>query len=193
MRSDTAPPDTFFHSSPISWRTRYQDDPSGASVAILTTVGAGAAMPGAGAADAPSSRTAAARLINEPFIHPPFQPACAALGHEIADPMFRRPGARVEGERPVEEVEELLPVLGPDRHRLGEGDQRGALPVQEGDLLRSGPRRRFGRVRRQRIGETVPSHREPAHSVILRPEQEPAGGRPPPPAEPGGPRPPRRP
>src|SRR3989304_1200389 len=219
MRSDTAPPDTFFHSSPISWRTRYQDDPSGASVAILTTVGAGAAMPGAGAADAPSSRTAAARLINEPFIHPPFQPACAALGHEIADPMFRRPGARVEGERPVEEVEELLPVLGPDRHRLGEGDQRGDLlpPGQRhrplevppglfrrppppprgggqgggGDTLRSGPRRRFGRVRRQRIGETVPSHREPAHSVILRPEQEPAGGRPPPPAEPGGPRPPR--
>src|SRR3972149_7321923 len=107
MRRDTAPP--------------------GASVAIWTTVGAGAAMPGDAAADAASSRTAAARLINEPFIHPPFQPACAALGHEIADPMFRRPGARVEGERPVEEVAELLPVLGPDRHRLGEGDQRGGL------------------------------------------------------------------
>src|SRR3989304_372061 len=78
--------------------------PPGASVAILTPVGAGAAMPGDAAADAASSRTAAARLINEPFIHPPFQPACAALGHEIAYPMFRRPGARVEGERPVEEV-----------------------------------------------------------------------------------------
>src|SRR3990172_1159233 len=46
-------------------------------------------------------------------------------------------------------------------------------------------RRRLGGVRRQRIGETVPSHREPAHSVILRPEQEPAGALHPRPANQG--------
>src|SRR5512139_2435036 len=123
MRSVTARPDAFHHSSPISWRTRYHDDPSGASVAILTTIGADLAAPGAASATA-SSRTAAVRLIEEQFIHPPFQPARPALGHEIGHPVFRRGRPGVEGECAVEKVQELLPVLGPDRHGLCEGDQR---------------------------------------------------------------------
>src|SRR5659263_180943 len=122
MRSVTAPPDAFLHSSPISWRTQNHDDPSGASVAILTTIGADRAAPGADNPAAASRSTAAARLIEEQFIHPPFQPARAALGHEVAQPVLRRRRPRVEGERAVKEVQEPLPVLGPDRHRLGEGD-----------------------------------------------------------------------
>src|SRR3972149_1612709 len=39
MRRTTAPPETFSHSPPISSRTRCHDDPSGARVAILITVG----------------------------------------------------------------------------------------------------------------------------------------------------------
>src|SRR3989339_1126487 len=121
MRSVPAPSDAFRHSSPISWRTRTHDDPSGASVAILITVGADIAPTGADTQSPASSRATASRLIEEKFIHPPFQPARPALGHEVAHPVLRRRRPRVEGERPVEEVEELLPVLGPDRHRLGEG------------------------------------------------------------------------
>src|SRR3990172_11631553 len=113
MRSVTAPSDAFLHSSPISWRTRNHDDPSGASVAILTTVGADRAAPGADNAAAASSRTAATRLLEEQVIHPPFQPARAALGHEVPHPVLRRRRSRVEGERAVEEVQEPLPVLGP--------------------------------------------------------------------------------
>ena len=57
MRSVTAPSDAFLHSSPISWRTRNHDDPSGASVAILTTVGADIAPAGADRHAPASSRT----------------------------------------------------------------------------------------------------------------------------------------
>src|SRR5512140_660886 len=110
MRSVTAPSDAFLHSSPISWRTRNHDDPSGASVAILMTVGADHAAPGADHAAA-SSRTATARLLEEKLIHPPLQPARPALGHEIAHPLFRRLRPRVESERAVEEFQEPPPVL----------------------------------------------------------------------------------
>src|SRR5512140_2765178 len=128
MRRVTAPSDTFLHSSPISWRTRNQDDPSGASVAILMTVGADIAPTGMDTQSPASNRTAVARLIEEKFIHPPFQPARPALGHEVGHPVLRRRRPRVESERAVEEVQEPRPVLGPDRHRLGESDQRRNLP-----------------------------------------------------------------
>src|SRR5512135_3878570 len=127
MRSVIAPSDAFLHSSPISWRTRNHDDPSGASVAILMTVGAATAARGTDHTAA-SSRTAAVLLIEKKFIHPPFQPARTALGHEVVHPVLRRRRPRVESERAVEEVQKTLPVLGPDRHRLGEGDQRRNLP-----------------------------------------------------------------
>src|SRR3989304_3456897 len=104
MRSVTAPSDAFLHSSPISWRTRNHDDPSGASVAILITVGADPAAPGVDHAAA-SSRPAAALLIEEKFIHPPFQPARPALGHEVSQPLLRRRRPRVESERAVEEIQ----------------------------------------------------------------------------------------
>src|SRR5659263_319461 len=110
MRSVTAPSDAFLHSSPISWRTRNHDDPSGASVAILTTIGAARAAPGTD--NAAARRRTAARLIEKKVIHPPFQPARAALGHEVAHPVLRRRRPRVEDERAVEEVQEPLPVLG---------------------------------------------------------------------------------
>src|SRR5512143_4261084 len=127
MRSVIAPLDAFLHSSPISWRTRNHDDPSGASVAILMTVGADSAATGADPTAA-SSKTAAAHLFEKKLIHPPFQPARPALGHEIVHPVLRRLRPRVESERAVEEVQEPLPVLGTDGHRLGEGAQRRHLP-----------------------------------------------------------------
>src|SRR5512135_1970645 len=127
MRSVIAPSDAFLHSSPISWRTRYHDDPSGASVAILMTVGAANAARGTDPTAA-SSRIAAASLIEKKFIHPPFQPARPALGYEVVHPVLRRRRPRVEGERAVEEIQEPFPILGPDRHRFGEGDQRRNLP-----------------------------------------------------------------
>src|SRR5512141_1583547 len=125
MRSIIAPSDAFLHSSPISWRTRNHDDPSGASVAILMTV-ADSAAPGANPTTVSSST--AASLLEKKFIHPPLQPARPALGHEVVHPVLRRRRPRVESERAVEEVQEPFPVLGPDRHRLGVGDQRRNLP-----------------------------------------------------------------
>src|SRR3989339_1558518 len=120
MRSVPAPSDAFRHSSPISWRTRNHDDPSGASVAILITVGADIAPTGADTQSPASSRATAVLLIEEKFIRPPFQPARATLGHEVAHPVLRRRRPRVESERAVEQGQEPPPGLGPDRYRLGE-------------------------------------------------------------------------
>src|SRR5512135_2714970 len=106
MRSVTAPSDAFLHSSPISWRTRNHEDPSGASVASLTIIGADRAVPGADSAAANKRSAAADRLIEEQFIHPPLQPARAALGHEIRHPVLRGRRQCVEGKRAVEEVQE---------------------------------------------------------------------------------------
>src|SRR5512134_2658873 len=102
----------------MSKRTLYQDDPSGASVAILMTRGP-AAFARAGTATAKNSAAAAAiDLLQEQFIDPPFEPPRLALCREIGQPVLRGPAARVESERPLEQREKLLPVLRPDRHRL---------------------------------------------------------------------------
>src|SRR5512139_1532849 len=118
----------------MSWRTRYHDDPSGARVAIFTTVCA--ACTGTARATASSaSRNAAAHLFDEQVIHPPLQPACATLGHEIRKAVFGGRPPRVERERPVEEIEELPPVLGAHGHRFRVRHEGRHLPPP-GDLHR---------------------------------------------------------
>src|SRR5574341_2171669 len=106
----TAPFVAFFHPSPMSRRTLCQDEPSGARVPILMTIGPAWAK---GRAGDRSQRTAAAAasLFQEQLIHPPFQPSRLALRDEVGQPVFGRVAESVEGERPVEKPEELPPVL----------------------------------------------------------------------------------
>src|SRR4030042_1706035 len=82
MRRMTSPPETFPHSSPISSRTRCHDDPSGARVAILMTVGPAYA---ATRKEKRKKRAAApaAVLFQKEFIHPPDQPSRLALRQEV--------------------------------------------------------------------------------------------------------------
>src|SRR5574342_809147 len=110
MRRITVPSDAFFQASPISCSTRYHDDPSGARVAILTTIGAACAGE---TASARIRRTAAARLFQEQLIHPPFQPACLSLRHEVGQPVPGGFPAGIECERPVQKPQKLYPVLRP--------------------------------------------------------------------------------
>src|SRR4030067_368470 len=98
MRRTTAPPEIFSHSPPISRRTRCHDDPSGARVAILITVGPAYA---AARKETRNSRTAApAALLQKEIIPPPFEPSRLALRQEIGEPGFRGLPPRVEGEAP---------------------------------------------------------------------------------------------
>src|SRR3990170_4732104 len=130
MRRTTAPPEIFSHSPPISRRTRCHDDPSGARVAILITVGPAYA---AARKETRNSRTAApAALLQEEIIRPPFEPSRLALRQEIGEPVFRGLPPRVKGERPGKKPQELLPVLRSHGNRLGECHQGGdPLPAAE--------------------------------------------------------------
>src|SRR5262249_55048674 len=67
-RTITRPPEAVFHFSAISFRTRCQDDPSGTSVAILTTTCWAPA--GTAAASQPiAAHAPAARLIRRKLFH----------------------------------------------------------------------------------------------------------------------------
>src|SRR4030066_2055977 len=127
MRRTTVPPETFFQSSPISRRTRSHDDPSGARVAILMTVGPAYA---ATRKEKRKRRAAApaAALFQKECIHPPHQPSRLALRQEIGKAELRGLPPRVEGKRPGKKPQELLPVLRPHGDRLGERHQGGDLP-----------------------------------------------------------------
>src|SRR3990170_6538170 len=127
MRRTTAPPETFSHSPPISSRTRCHDDPSGARVAILITVGPAYA---ATRKEKRKRRAAApaAALFQKEFIHPPHQPSRLALRQEIGKAELRGLPPRVEGKRPGKKPQELLPVLRAHGDRLGERHQGGNLP-----------------------------------------------------------------
>src|SRR3972149_1549655 len=126
MRRTTAPPETFSQPPPISSRTRCHDDPSGARVAILITVGPAYAAARKVTRD---SRTAApAALLQKEIIHPPFEPSRLALRQEIGEPELRGLPPRVKGERPGKKPQELLPVLRSHGNRLGESHQGVDLP-----------------------------------------------------------------
>src|SRR3989304_1496795 len=123
MRRTTAPPETFSHSPPISSRTRCQDDPSGARVAILIPGGPAYA---AARKETRNSRPAApAALLQKEIIHPPFEPSCLALRQEIGEPELRGLPPRVARERPGKKPHELLPVLRSHGNRPGECHQGG--------------------------------------------------------------------
>src|SRR3990170_8673234 len=127
MRRVTFPPETFSHSSPISCRTRCHDDPSGARVAILTTTGPACAGTLKGNRKRRAAPQAAA-LFQKELIYPPCQPSRLALREKIGKTELRGLPPGVEAERPVEQTEELRPVLRSDRHGLREGDHRGDPP-----------------------------------------------------------------
>src|SRR3989337_18201 len=127
MRRTTVPPETFFQSSPISRRTRCHDDPSGARVAILMTVGPAYA---ATRKEKRKRRAAApaAALFQKEFIHTPHQPSRLALRQKIGKAELRGLPPRVEGECPEKKPQELLPVLRAHGDLLGERHQGGNLP-----------------------------------------------------------------
>src|SRR4030065_664697 len=123
MRRTTAPPETFSHSPPISSRTPCHDDPSGARVAILITVGPACT---AARKEKRNSRTAIpAALLQKEIIYPPFEPSRLALRQAIGEPELRGLPPRVKGERPGKQPQELLPVLRSHGYRLGECHQGG--------------------------------------------------------------------
>src|SRR4030043_582524 len=130
MRRTTAPPETFPHPSPLSRRTRCHDDPSGARVAILITVGPAYA---AARKETRNSRTAApAALLQKEIIPPPFEPSRLALRQEIGEPELRGLPPHVKGARPGKKPPELLPVLRSHGNRLGDCTQGGdPLPAAE--------------------------------------------------------------
>src|SRR5512134_4162091 len=101
MRRVTVPFVAFLHPSPMVCSTLYQDDPSGASVAILMTNSAACAAEKETARRRSVAATAAV-LFQEQFIHPPLQPTRLALRDEIGQAVFGSLAARVEGERAVQ-------------------------------------------------------------------------------------------
>src|SRR4030067_2811226 len=98
VRRTRPPPEPFSPPPPISSRTRCQDDPSGARVAILITVGSAYA---AARKETRNSRPAApAALLQKEIIPPPFEPSRLALRQEIGEPGLGGLPPHVKGEAP---------------------------------------------------------------------------------------------
>src|SRR4030065_379703 len=189
MRRTTVPPETFFQSSPISRRTRCHDDPSGARVAILMTVGPAYA---ATRKEKRKRRAAApaAALFQKEFIHPPHQPSRLALRPEVgkAEPRGAPPRERDEVLVNRAVVVVLLQRKGSAHERFApgqvgehvgvgprEGDRKApgsGGPEQQGDILPSRHRRRPPRVRRKPVPEAGMCGLETPHAILLRPQEE---------------------
>src|SRR4030065_302884 len=128
MRGMPAPPETFSHSPPISRRTRCHDDPSGARVAILITVGPAYA---AARKETRNSRTAVPAAPAFPrALEVPFRPG-QGPPHRLGAPPFERDEVFVD--RPVVVI--LLQRKGAAHEGFAPGKVReqGRIGPREGD------------------------------------------------------------
>src|SRR5579883_2374867 len=138
MRSSTLPPERSFHFCPISFSSRCQGEPDGASVPSLTTTSAAAAGRAAASTQATAAAGSALRkspcmiilgsLVGEQLRRAGEQPAGAPLGDDVGQAM-RGVGVDVGGEHALEEPGELRLVLRLDARALRERNQRSELLV----------------------------------------------------------------